>query len=149
MTISVPGESGWRTPDKAIGRDSAVRETDGRSVSLIVLRGDNPLLIRALDRVLRRAGYAVCLDDRRNADSFPERSASLREGVTLTIIDLSDNRAQPAAGPKLTAGEDSTRSRFLWIGTSSPVPAPEWFLAKPFTAEEFLERVRCLLAAQN
>lgn len=149
MAIAMPVEISRQGQDTPADRGSAVRSVIGQPAGSILLIGDDPLLIRTLDRLLRRAGYSVGTEDRRNDEISPAQPAPTGAGVALTIVDLPDHHVLDSTGPNPTAGGESTEVRFLWIGSTPPSVQSAWFLAKPFTTEEFLSRVESLLAIQN
>src|SRR4051812_36059039 len=86
----------------------------------IVVVGDDPLMMRALDRLLRRAGYDVGTEE----STFDEAADAAGVGSgnlpTLTIVDLPDDWSRrhrsgfvPIQKPK------RVYSPVLWIGAES------------------------------
>jgi DNA-binding response OmpR family regulator len=122
-----------------------VASADRRSIRLV---GEDPLLVRALERLLRNAGYTVG-----TSDEAPTVRLTLTEppgrDVALTIVDLPDDRSEEARSegrdPWLAGGDDG---RVLWLSSSAVPPArASSCLAKPFSASQLLERVESLVPA--
>jgi hypothetical protein len=149
MAIAIPAEGSRQRPDPPVERDSMGRSVVSLPVGTIRILGDDPLLIRALDRLLRGAGYAVGTENRRNAEFGPGEPAQDGERVGLTIVDLPDHHALDAIEPVISGGERTTEARLLWIGSTPPAVPSDRFLVKPFTTDEFLSRVAFVLASQN
>ncbi len=123
----------------------AVALADRRSIRLV---GEDPLLVRALERLLRYAGYTVG-----SSDETPTVPSTLAERSgrddALTIVDLPDARSLGArleeGEPWLAGGDDGC---VLWLSSSTVPPArASSYLAKPFSANQLLERVESLVPA--
>jgi hypothetical protein len=136
-------ETNRSTVTGAIAHGSARRSMTEQPAGSILIIGDDELLIRALDRLLRQAGYSV---GTQTADIGRGDQPPVGKKVALTIVDLPDHHVVELDRPIEISGEWLKASPFLWIGTNLPsVPSP-WFLAKPFSADEFLSRVEMLIA---
>src|SRR5215467_4723974 len=99
----------------------------------IVVLGDDPLMVRALDRLLRTAGYDVGTD-LRSTDDLRERAYPFRRsGIDLTIVDLPDDRT--ASAGRSDCRDDSPApidGRVLWISNAAAGQAEsDGFLVKP------------------
>ena len=127
--------------------------TSGRAVGAnagpILIIGDDTLLVRALDRLLQQAGYAVGTEDRSTGEVVGARPLVAGEKTGLTIVDLPDHHVLDAVGVDGAPFGQSREVGILWIGSTPPATESAWFLAKPFTSEEFLSRVRSLLAVER
>src|SRR5438094_326332 len=116
-----------------------------RSIRLV---GDDPLLVRAIERLLRNAGYSVG-----TSGESPNRSRSCAQStgpdVALTIVDLPDDRSEQARPDERDSWQvDGDVSRVLWLSSSPVPPARESScLAKPFSASQLLARVESLVPA--
>jgi DNA-binding response OmpR family regulator len=128
------------------GLADEVASADRRSIRLV---GEDPLLVRALERLLRNAGYTVGTSDGEPTVRFTLAEPPGRD-VALTIVDLPDDRAEETRlgwrDPWLVDGDDR---RVLWLSSSAVPPArASSCLAKPFSASELLERVESLVPAR-
>jgi DNA-binding NtrC family response regulator len=120
---------------------------DNRSrPGLILIVGDDALLLRALDRLLRRAGYDIETNEHWGGDPTCIDSAATNSNVALTIVDLPDYRALGLRPKEFPNSTDPEGGKVLWIGSDPRAIDSAWFLVKPFTAEEFLARVATILA---
>lgn len=143
---------------REIGRETTAREsleaelaTDRLDERSIVVIGDDPLMVRALDRLLRKAGYVVGIRER-DLDAAESTLPLEEAGVAaLTIIDVPDawtRRGRASVGE--TAARRERTDPILWLSNApSIVDAPERCLVKPFTASQFLAKVEALLSQSS
>jgi len=134
--------------DASLDQRPIALEVASQAPGSILIIGDDVLLVRALDRLLRKAGYAVGTEDRWAGESGQARPGATGKKPELTIIDLPDHHVLDAAALGVSL-DRVPEARILWIGTTPTGPDSSSFLVKPFTAEEFLSRVKILLATQN
>ena len=116
----------------------------------IVVVGDDPLMLRTLDRLLRTAGYRVGIGEQSAEPPGAGAVQRARSDVDLTIVDVPDDwsRASTSEATPVSARYSAARE-ILWIGaTQSAGKEPERCLVKPFTSSQFLEKVRFLLNQQ-
>src|SRR5579859_857046 len=106
----------------------------------ILIIGDDVLLVRALDRLLQRAGYLVGTENRWTGEVRDAESLASVEKTGLTIVDLPDHHVLDVVGVDGAPFEKSREGGILWIGNTPPAIESAWFLVKPFTSEEFLAR---------
>jgi DNA-binding response OmpR family regulator len=139
-----------QSPFRARGSSSDVKRPDEQEATLIsdrsriVLIGDDPLMLRALNRLLRKAGYPVGMGER--PEDYPSvlRSVDNWPDVALTIVDVPDEWSRLAPRQPSIAYERPGRSedRILWITNAADVvERPDFYLVKPFTASQFLSKV--------
>jgi len=136
-----------RKGDASLDQLAFAHDIAAPALGSILIVGDDALLVRALDRLLRRAGYTVGTEDRWTGDPGKGSQNVLGKEPILTIIDLPDHHVLDAA-PERTSIDRAAEPRVLWIGTTPPAPERSSFLVKPFTAEEFLSRVKVLIGTQ-
>jgi len=107
-------------------------------------------MVRALDRLLRTAGYNVGSGSRLFDAGGVRGSRSSLDDVALTIVDVPDDWARShELGARPEGPCNVEAGRILWISArSSPVDEPERFLVKPFTSTQLLDKVRTLLCHQ-
>ncbi|HLG50908.1 MAG TPA: response regulator [Chloroflexota bacterium] len=106
---------------------------------LIQLLSEDPLMLRALERLLRKAGYEVVA-----TDTWSDR---LSPPPALVIVDIPDDRTGPGALIEETARRCAGAPPILWIGGSAANHCErEACLAKPFTSHQLLAEVASLLA---
>ena len=117
----------------------------------IVVVGDDPLMARTLDRLLRGAGYRVSIADRGLDDPMGRPLGEARSTAALTIVDVPDDWTRYGRQRASRLAQRPERSdRILWISNiSGIVDAPERCLVKPFTAGQFLTKVEDLLAERS
>jgi hypothetical protein len=107
-------------------------------------------MVRALDRLLRTAGYRVGTDvpstDDLRGRAFPVR----RSDIDLTIVDLPDDRTSSVDRHWRSNGLPSPAlGRVLWISNESSAEGDsDRCLVKPFTSTQLLDKVRALLGCQ-
>src|SRR5438128_463174 len=70
----------------------------GTSSGPILLIGDDVLMVRALSRLLQRAGYAVGTEDRSTGQEIGAQPVLAGEKSGLTIVDLPDHHILDAVG---------------------------------------------------
>jgi hypothetical protein len=118
-----------------------------RSIAVV---GDDPLMVRALDRLLRTAGYNVGVSDRFSDQVGPRSSRSPRPDIALTIVDVPDDWARThVVGTSPERPRDVEPGKILWISAAPSFDdAPEGCLVKPFTSSQLLDKVRALLSRQ-
>ena len=75
MAIALPVETNRWTADRVAERGATAPQIREQSAGSILIIGDDELLIRALDRLLRQAGYVV------------GTAGGEAEDVALTIVD--------------------------------------------------------------
>ena len=114
---------------------------DGR---LVLLVSDDPLMSRALSRLLRKAGYDVVIGE----ENCDEAGTDGQRCPALVIVDIPDDRIPrtTAAGFRLRGRPDAPS--VLWIGDSNETE--RWrddHLAKPFTGNQLLSKVASLLSS--
>jgi hypothetical protein len=129
-----------------VASDTVAIESAGSTDRSIVVIGDDPLMVRALDRLLRKAGYVVGIRDRDLNE--PGDPLFLDAGAAaLTIVDVPDawtRRGRPLLELDVFRSERS--DPILWLSNASyGVGPPERCLIKPFTASQFLAKVEALL----
>jgi hypothetical protein len=137
--------NGENASDRLASSSRDVRQSAGP----ILIIGDDMLLVRALNRLLQRAGYAVGTEDRWTGEVINAQPAAAGERSALTIVDLPDHHVLDAVGVDGAPFDQSREAGILWVGNTSPATESAWFLAKPFSSEEFLTRVRTLLAIER
>jgi DNA-binding NarL/FixJ family response regulator len=118
----------------------------------IRLMGADPLMMRALERLLRRAGYVVQVQE--SVDGVGDVAGSaVRTAPALLIVDLPDEWSRPARG---TVGRtypptDLPEARqVLWIsngseGAGAATEAGNQYLVKPFSGAQLLAAVEAAL----
>lgn len=114
----------------------------------ILLVGDDPLMLRALDRLLRKAGYAVGIGARSVDHPAGLPATEYWPDVALTIVDAPDEWARVARGQPAIAHQPHERNedRILWItNAADAVTRPDFYLVKPFTASQLLSKVDSVL----
>ncbi len=118
-----------------------------RSIAVV---GDDPLMVRALDRLLRTAGYNVGVSDRFSDLAGPRGSRSPGPEIALTIVDVPDDWARThSVGTSPERPRDVESDKILWISAGPSIEeAPEGCLVKPFTSTQLLDKVRTLLSRQ-
>jgi len=109
---------------------------------LVLLISDDPLMARALSRLLRKAGYEVVACDGGGSGAGIDG----QQPPALVIVDVPDDRSPK----RLTVGyRPSSRSdapSILWIGDSIETERRrDGHLAKPFTTNQLLAKVASLL----
>lgn len=128
--------------DNAMREDASSELDASNDRRLVVLLSDDPLLSRALSRLLRKAGYEVVVSE--GSYLGPERDGQRRP--SLIIVDVPDERPQRAAlaGSQLPGRPDAPS--VLWIGEPSQMERRrDGHLAKPFTGNQLLSKVASLL----
>src|SRR5689334_7424758 len=82
----------------------------------IVVMGDDPLMVRALNRLLRTAGYCVGAGERGIDQTVTRGTSSSRSDIALTIVDLPDDwsRQNQAAG-RPDEARPLSGGQVLWI----------------------------------
>jgi DNA-binding response OmpR family regulator len=116
----------------------------------IVVVGDDPLMVRALNRLLRTAGYCVGVGERAIDQTMARGTSSPRSDIALTIVDLPDDwsrRNQVAWQPE--EARATSHGKVLWISAAPEADGDaEGCLVKPFTSNQLLDKVRTLLNRQ-
>jgi hypothetical protein len=141
-TDQLPGTS---NTDRAA---SSNRDVDASSGPILLI-GDDVLLVRALTRLLQRAGYAVGTEDRSTGQVIGAQTVLAGEKSGLTIVDLPDHHILDAVGLDGAPFDKPREFGILWIGSTPLATESAWFLAKPFTSDEFLSRVRLLVGIEG
>jgi hypothetical protein len=122
-------------------------ESDRAALESIVLIGDDPLMLRALERLLIRAGYVVGVRERDIELPGDPLPADELNSAALTIVDVPDawtrsGRLPGAASRRSSRGGPDV----LWLSNVGAVgDSAEGCLVKPFTAGQFLAKVESLL----
>jgi DNA-binding response OmpR family regulator len=116
----------------------------------IVVVGDDPLMVRALNRLLSTAGYCVGIGERSVEPSGARGALSPRTDIALTIVDLPDDLARPNSSTwQLDDSRVLANGRVLWISTAPSTDAEaDGCLVKPFTSNQLLDKVHALLSRQ-
>src|SRR5438874_1555417 len=130
---------GWTTPIT----NSPAR----RSIAVV---GEDPLMVRTLDRLLRTAGYSVGTGSQLFDAGGVRGSRNFLDDVALTIIDVPDDWSRShELGARPEGPRNVEAGRILWISAMpSPGDEPEGYLVKPFTSTQLLDKVRTLLCRQ-
>jgi hypothetical protein len=122
-----------------------VNPADGRP---ILVQSEDPLMLRALARILGRAGYRVLTRE------YDLIGAVMSEGdgsrPCLIIIDMPDDWQPSTFQQSITVVDGNAAPRMLWI--SSAVDASKddvRYLPKPFTGSQLLARVEALLKKEQ
>jgi hypothetical protein len=131
--------------------DEAQLQTGMATPRSIVVLGEDPLMVRALDRLLRTAGYSVGTDLRSTDDLRGRAIPVRRSDIDLTIVDLPDDRASSEESDGRLADSDATiHGQVLWISNESSAEGEsDGCLVKPFTSIQLLDKVRKLLGRQS
>lgn len=122
-------------------------ENDRPGDRSIVVIGDDPLMVRALDRLLRRAGYAVGIRERDLDQTNVPLPLDDLGVAALTVIDVPDSWTRHGRLPGVASRRWPERpDSVLWLSnTAGIVESSERCLVKPFTASQFLAKVEALL----
>jgi hypothetical protein len=115
----------------------------------IVVVGDDPLMVRALNRLLRTAGYRVGGDEHGVARVPSVDRRENRVDAELTIVDIPDDWHQTEAVlPSEASSLQALSQNILWISAEPRLGEdPTRFLVKPFTSIQLLDKVRALLSS--
>lgn len=126
-------------------RDSVLNElTAPNRGHLVLLISDDPLMARALSRLLRKAGYEVVVHDGSGwgAGADGERLPS------LVIVDVPDDRSPKRGTAEYRPSGRPGAPSVLWIGDSIETERRrDGHLAKPFTTNQLLSKVASLLGS--
>ena len=117
----------------------------------IVVVGDDPLMVRTLNRLLRTAGYCVGSTGERPVDLAGGRSVpSTCSDIALTIVDLPDDwSGMNETTRQFGDARAQSTGRVLWISAAPSSDGDgEGCLVKPFTSNQLLDKVRTLLSRQ-
>ncbi len=109
---------------------------------LVLLVGEDALMVRALTRILHTAGYEVTTDGNASA----EAATGAVPRPALVIIDVPDDRSPRLAdlARRTLSGIEGIRT--LWIGDPGEVMRRcDGQLAKPFTGIQLLKKVASLI----
>ena len=135
-----------------LDRNEATRAGSSEARSILLV-GEDPLLSRALSRLLREAGYQVWTTESWERPNPAEtgRIHDLEAGPALVIVDVPDEPSahddRPGSSPPFR--QWSKAQRILWIsGNGEPTPC-ERRLVKPFTGHQLLTKVEVLLGCQE
>jgi hypothetical protein len=122
---------------------------DSRRPSVRLL-GDDPLMLRALSRLLGGVGYEVSVGQL----SWVATAPILADCLTcsdLTIVDVPDDWSRSVLPGDLARDPiGRPTDSVLWLSNAAiPGENFERCLAKPFTADELLARVACLVGSSS
>jgi DNA-binding response OmpR family regulator len=150
VAVQVPFRAGVPYAGVSHGDEQQLNATPAHSRILLI--SDDPLMLRALDRLLRKAGYAVEIRER--SEDYPAicRAANNGTDVALTIVDVPDEWSRLAPGQLVVAHRRPGRDedRILWITNATDVvDRPDFYLIKPFTASQFLSKVDAVIKLQS
>lgn len=135
MVPRVPGLNGVASEVAAV---ETAAPSDRR---LVLLMSDDPLMSRALSRLLRKAGYEVVACDGGYGGKGPD-------GVlpALVIVDVPDDRMPRVVTQECRSTGRPDAPSVLWIGDSNAGERRrDDHLAKPFTGNQLLAKVASLL----
>lgn len=126
-------------------RESPVRPQSANHTShTILLMGEDPLMLRALTRLLRKAGYTVVTHEACSA--IPEPQALEVAEARMVVVDVPDDWRERGIKQvdDLVAPNDG--QSILWIGNSGEAEAYGPFhLIKPFSGSQFLSAIEVTL----
>ncbi|HUX86673.1 MAG TPA: hypothetical protein VMW65_06700 [Chloroflexota bacterium] len=110
----------------------------------IIVQGEDPLMLRALARLLGKAGYRVLTRENGAARSMNGEIDATRP--VLIVFDVPDDWQQSAGEVSTFAGDEGVAPRVLWISSAADVAEGDsTHLIKPFTGGQLLARVETLL----
>jgi CheY-like chemotaxis protein len=126
-------------------RESPVRPQSASHTShTILLMGEDPLMLRALTRLLRKAGYTVVTHEACSA--IPEPQALEVAQARMIVVDVPDDwreRGLKQVDDLVTPNDGQS---ILWIGNSGEAEAYGPFhLIKPFSGSQFLSAIEVTL----
>jgi CheY-like chemotaxis protein len=128
--------------DGAMSEDVSVEMVTPDDRRLVLLMSDDPLMSRALMRLLREAGYEVVAGESGGGSS----AAGVRHPA-LVIIDVPDDQMVRAGDSDEVTPAYQDSSRVLVIGGQRGSSSrQEDHLAKPFTTSQLLSKVTSLLS---
>lgn len=113
---------------------------------LVCLVSDDPLMSRALARLLVRAGYEVVSGESCRGEVVPGGSRC----PSLVIVDLPDDRSSRSGSAADRPVIQTSSACVLWIGDATEGGRRhEGHLAKPFTGSQLLSKVAALLTERS
>ncbi|MGH2460848.1 MAG: hypothetical protein ACRDIY_18485 [Chloroflexota bacterium] len=128
--------------EKPASENAPARMTGTDHGRLVLLISEDPLMSRALSRLLRKAGYEVVACE----GSCSVIGADGSDSPSLVIVDVPDDPA-----PKRAPADDrpagwTDAASVLWIGDAIGTSRRgDGHLTKPFTSNELLSTVASLL----
>lgn len=119
-------------------------ETPSTNRRPIVVQGEDPLMLRALARLLGKAGYRVLTRENGVAASAVDETDANQP--VLIIVDVPDDWQQSATEPPSLDYDKGIAPRVLWISSAADTAESDSsHLLKPFTGGQLLARVETLL----
>jgi len=144
VTNAVPSDV---EPTNVIPFVRVTEETPLTDRQPIIVQGEDPLMLRALARLLGKAGYRVLT--RENGAARSTVGETNATPPVLIIVDVPDDWQHSTAEASPLECDEGAAPRVLWI-SSAPDGAEgdSCHLLKPFTGGQLLARVETLLKEQ-
>lgn len=129
-----------------VNENDSLRTVSAGCRRAVLLLCEDPLMARALSRLLGKVGYDVTTVDSTAGGAETDGSAR----PALVIIDVSDDQSARQIEAAFRALSRFDGIRALWVGDSGEVARREdGHLSKPFTGVQLLSKIASLIENES